>query len=397
MIPVFIEDHADPDEVLNSSPFKKVWAVVNALRSHDGGLGEQLDQLRQAIGKRGSVGRPDKIVFDLPTTITGDFERALNTKLIESTTASWKFWYGLLAVFQEREGHCSVPARYKEGGYPLGSWVGTQRSIKDTLTPERIERLEALGFVWDPFKERWEEGFDKLQAFKEREGHCSVPDKHKEGEYPLGTWVSRQRVKKDKLTPERIERLDALGFVWDSIKEQWEEGFDKLQAFKEREGHCRVPAKYEEGGFNLGSWVGTQRSIKDTLTPERIERLEALGFVWDPFKERWEEGFDKLQAFKEREGHCSVPQGHKEGKGINLWIWVANQRSKKDKLTPERIERLDALGFVWDPFKERWKKASISFKRSKKEKAIAAFHRATKKVSILLGCGLANKGLRKTN
>ena len=28
VIPVFIEDHEDPDEVLNSSPFKKVWAVV---------------------------------------------------------------------------------------------------------------------------------------------------------------------------------------------------------------------------------------------------------------------------------------------------------------------------------------------------------------------------------
>ena len=160
-------------------------------------------------------------------------------------------------------------------------------------------------------------------------------------------WVGKQRSKKDKLTPERIERLDALGFVWDSIKEQWEEGFDKLQAFKEREGHCRVPRGHKEGGFNLGVWVGKQRSKKDKLTPERIERLDALGFVWDSIKEQWEEGFDKLQAFKEREGHCSVPQGHKEGE-YPLGTWVSRQRVKKDKLTPERIERLEALGFVWD-------------------------------------------------
>ena len=133
VIPVFIEDHDDPDEVLNSSPFKKVWAVVNALRSHDEGLGEQLDQLRQALGKRGTVGQPDKIVFDLPITITGDFERALDAKLIESTTASWEFWYGLLEVFKEREGYCRVPQGHKEGDSRLGIWVQLRGQTKTRL------------------------------------------------------------------------------------------------------------------------------------------------------------------------------------------------------------------------------------------------------------------------
>jgi hypothetical protein len=73
---------------------------VNALRSHDEGLGEELDQLRQAMGKRGTVGKSDKIVFDLPTTITHQFETALKTKIIESTTASWEFWFGLLESFK---------------------------------------------------------------------------------------------------------------------------------------------------------------------------------------------------------------------------------------------------------------------------------------------------------
>ena len=78
VIPVFIEDHDDHDEVLNTSPYKKIWAVVNALRSHDEGLGEQLDQFRQALGKRGTVGQLEKITFDMPTTITDDFETSLN-------------------------------------------------------------------------------------------------------------------------------------------------------------------------------------------------------------------------------------------------------------------------------------------------------------------------------
>ena len=43
-----------------------------------------------------------------------------------------------------------------------------------------------------------------------------VPSNHKEGEYKLGQWVYRQRSSKDKLTLERINRLDALGLLWDA-------------------------------------------------------------------------------------------------------------------------------------------------------------------------------------
>ena len=32
---------------------------------------------------------------------------------------------------------------------------------------------------------------------------------------------------------------------------------------------------------NLGIWVGTQRSKRAELSPERVGRLEAIGFVWD--------------------------------------------------------------------------------------------------------------------
>tara|TARA_B110000240_G_scaffold174926_1_gene201767 strand:+ start:562 stop:723 length:162 start_codon:yes stop_codon:yes gene_type:complete len=53
---VFIKDHDDPDEVFNSSPFKKIWSVLGALGSNDEELGEELDQLRQILGKRGTIG-----------------------------------------------------------------------------------------------------------------------------------------------------------------------------------------------------------------------------------------------------------------------------------------------------------------------------------------------------
>ena len=136
VIPVFIPECEDPDEVLSSSPFKKIWAVINALRSHDDALAIELDGFRKQLGKRGTVGRSAKIHFDLPTTVSADFERALDTKLIESTTASWEFWFGLLEVYKEEHGDCLVPQKYiTASGDKLGTWVGTQRT---TINPRNI-------------------------------------------------------------------------------------------------------------------------------------------------------------------------------------------------------------------------------------------------------------------
>ncbi|MDE0809816.1 MAG: helicase associated domain-containing protein [Alphaproteobacteria bacterium] len=61
----------------------------------------------------------------------------------------------------------------------------------------------------------------------------------------------------------------------------WDEFYGALISFKEREKHCRVPQAYNKDGLNLGLWVNRQRSTRDKLSPERIKRLEELGFVWD--------------------------------------------------------------------------------------------------------------------
>ena len=82
------------------------------------------------------------------------------------------------------------------------------------------------------------------------------------------------------MSPERRQRLEALGFVWDPFEVQWEEGCRSLAIFRQREGHCRVPKSHHEQGFRLGQWVGVQRSTRDAMSPERRQRLDALGFVW---------------------------------------------------------------------------------------------------------------------
>ncbi|MSO19260.1 MAG: helicase, partial [Acidobacteria bacterium] len=134
-----------------------------------------------------------------------------------------------------------------------------------------------------PLAQQWEEGFAHLQVFQQREGHCFVPQSFKTNDgYKLGTWVSHQRALSDSMSAERRQRLAQLGFVWDPFAQQWEEGFAHLQVFQQREGHCRVLRNFKTNdGYRLGSWVSTQRATSDSISAERRQRLDQLGFVWD--------------------------------------------------------------------------------------------------------------------
>ena len=107
----------------------------------------------------------------------------------------------------------------------------------------------------------------------------------------MGVWADtqRQNLKKNKLSEERKERLEALGFVWDQLAAQWEEGFRELSAYHQEHGNCDVSQSHiTDTGFKLGLWVSNQRQFlkKNKLSEERKERLEALGFVWEPKKRR---------------------------------------------------------------------------------------------------------------
>jgi hypothetical protein len=126
----------------------------------------------------------------------------------------------------------------------------------------------------------WERGFAALCKFRAREGHCCPSRRHVEGRFRLGQWVAVQRYFRDVLPVERKRRLDKIGFVWDRRDNLWEQNFAALLKFKRRQGHCRVPVLYKEGGSKLGWWVVTQRRSRGEMSAERRARLNKIGFVW---------------------------------------------------------------------------------------------------------------------
>ena len=358
VVPLFLEREAGEtlEQALERSDFSDVADVLNALQEQDEDLIVVIRELQEAKG-RGEVFNPKRLAEKVevlgPTVELSRLRMNIFAEIVERIGVTWDEYFGCLKAYKEREGHCRVPQGHQENGLRLGLWVVNQRMRANLLSIERRQRLDGLGFGWDPHENAWERGFSHLTAFREREGHCKVPQLHEENGFRLGSWVADQRRNADTLSNDRRRWLDELNFVWKRHESAWETGFSHLTAFKEREGHCRVPNEWKQNGFPLGRWVTHQRPKAGSLSKERRQRLDDLDFVWDILEADWEEGFSHLKIFKDREGHCRVPTKHREN-GYPLGQWAVTQRSHADSISEERRRRLDSLGFVWDPLEADW-------------------------------------------
>jgi superfamily II DNA or RNA helicase len=366
VIPVFIDTLQDPAIALDDSAFKPVWDVIKALRSHDDDLGDELDELRRHLGRSGQLARlPGKIHLDLPARIGTDFAEAFDARLVDETTSSWEFWLGMLEEFVELNGHARVLQSYAVDGFSLGKWVNKQRARHSarTLHVDRQQRLQALpGWTWEPKAEQWEEGFSRLQAYVELHGDARVPQPYTVDGYPLGRWVSKQRARYSEgtLDAERQGRLQAVaGWTWYLLGDLWEQGLRRLVAYVERHGDARVPRSYTVDGYELGQWVVNQRfkHANGTLDLDRVRRLEKLsGWTWDPFADKWEEGFSHLLKYVELHGHARVPASCIfDNYKLGQWTTLQRQEHGKGKLDATRQSRLAEIsGWTWDPVADLW-------------------------------------------
>jgi hypothetical protein len=409
VVPLFIEQKKGETEAeaFTRAGFDEVAEVLGAMLESDDDLVDTIEKMQEARG-RGDKFNPrqlhEKIEVIGPSINLDKLTQSIDVEILDRLGVSWDRWSGLLQKFHKREGHCRVAQNFIEDGLVLGSWIKSQRAskIKNEISAERVEKLNSIGFSWDPYSEDWENGFNVLQEFRKREGHCRVPPNFKEDEFTLGSWVYVQRIFREKRTldPERIKRLDAIGFSWDPHTEKWEDGFATLTKFRRREGHCRVPQHYKEGEYALGTWTKTQRVYrnKGILSPERIKRLDSINFSWDPNTEKWDTGFSILKKFRIREGHCQVPHGFKEG-NFSLGNWVMTQRILKEKggLDIARVNRLDSVGFSWKPKTENWNKAFSALLKFKKREGHCLVPFVQKEGNIALGNWVMTQRMLRKN
>jgi superfamily II DNA or RNA helicase len=369
VLPVFLTDET-PEQALNDSTFKNVWEVVKALRAHDEQLGEELDDLRRNLAlRRSPPQRPGKIKLDLPASYVGaSFADAFNTRLVERTTASWEFCFGLLIAYVSRTGTSRVPAHYIEpNGYKLGQWVASQRSShnRGELSDARAKQLEDLPeWTWHTHRDAWEDGYERMRRFVAREGHADVPKGFvDQDESRLDLWALHQRAdyKSGKLTTERARRLEELdGWKWEPDEAAFNHGLDRLGAYVERHSSASVPNEYvDEDGFKLGDWVQNRRKgyKQGHLAASHIAALEAMpGWSWSLRDDAWETGYKRLQHFALQHRHAQVPRDYQDQDGYLLGSWVHNQRHAHaiGRLAADRVARLEHVdGWTWGTSRRR--------------------------------------------
>lgn len=360
VIPVFVDTDADPEAALNGSAFKPVWDVVRALRAHDEELGRQLDAVRRAIGRRsGRPQLPDKIHTDIPLAVGAAFAEAFTIRLVEETTASWEFFFGVLQEYANHEGHTRVPQSFDAEGVRLGSWVARQRRHETLgkLNVERKDLLESLPeWSWNARSDRWQDSFDELVAFVDEHDSARVPQSFTTSSgLKLGAWVREQRgaYAEGVLDDQRQHKLESLdGWSWNAREDNWDDGYRHLAKYVAIHGDAAVPKSAVLEGFPLGRWVSRQRVWrgKGTLSAERQDKLSALsGWLWDPSASAWDEGFAHLSTYLHEHGGASVPQSFVVDR-YRLGAWASQQRLlyAKGTLSADRRRRLQELpGWMW--------------------------------------------------
>jgi len=294
-----------------------------------------------------------------------------------------------LSMFKDEFGHCEVPVNNKKGQRGryenLSKWVNRVRTHMKTheeapetslLDEDKIAELRVIGFA---FKyKRGVKGKRPREEIQEFEEYVEILREFTEAKKPINRstrlqwWVAKQRKEYEEfknnrpstMDIRRVTRLTEAGFVFDAKKTQsWEER--ALNWFQFKTKHGTDPKRYSEDG--LGKWVTEQRfkynrykqGLNTNLTEEQIKKLTEWGFSWESkvkqpavkaSKEPWEVRYQQLIQWKEEHGHCIVPQHFPV-----LGQWVHGQRNEyrkvkrgqKSPMTKERIEKLEAIGFVF--------------------------------------------------
>lgn len=413
LLPVLLNDGADPDDPLagvDERSAQLVAGVLRALRSHDSELSSRLDITRRQLGHK-QMARPDawailrrkaargllrsRIQLWVPGGATGDIAGALALQVVRESTEVWEEAYGRLLAFVEQNGHArpamaGPDAMAAGASTSLGAWCSRQRTLhkRGLLPAERSTLLESLpGWSWTPRDEGWWEKFDALADYVRVHGRFPTQAGNYTFEWKghrVAQMVNevRQAYKKDgrgnssgwlHLFPDRIAALEALpGWVWNERDAEWEQHFAQLERWVDANGHADPRQGDLVDGFDIGRWVSKQRSRisgitytdnrrgelrQEKLSDERVQRLRSLpGWIDNTRTAMWEEGFRLLRQYIDE--HGQVPPQKKFLLGdFNIGRWIASQRHRyaKGTIEPERMRRLEEIpGWVWTPQSLAW-------------------------------------------
>lgn len=272
---------------------------------------------------------------------SGDFRSVIKSILAEINNA-WGLMYAKLELFYKEYKHSCVGTNDKS----LYKWASKQRSLfkRDSLTPEQIENLNKLDFIWDVQEAKWFNQYEKLSKFYKANGHTKITSSIDES---LTVWCSTQRARynEGKLPGAQVKLLNQLDFQWNVQRENWDSKIEELKEFKRIFNHVNVPRKYPENK-SLANWCQLQKSRykEGSLSADKIKSLEDLGFIWDVESHRWMQTFKKIKEFSEEDGSSTNSKHHPMPNNLRDWVYRQRALYRKGRLPQERIDLLLSIG-----------------------------------------------------
>lgn len=144
--------------------------------------------------------------------------------------------------------------------------------------------------------------FNLLKIYRKKHGNCDVPQGYEMIGARLGSFVNYQRNAYNNgcyaITKERIDKLNSIGFSWKSdliarkslSEQKWKRNIRLLKKYKKKNGDLLVPYYYKLDGYRLGQIVAyirqTYNGTNGSISQERIDELNEIGFIWDARKYR---------------------------------------------------------------------------------------------------------------
>ena len=290
-------------------------------------------------------------------------------QLSRAADAAWDVFYEAARAYAAEHGDLAAERSYTtEQGVALGRWLENQRRIRagqreGRLTEAQIEKLDGLGIEW---KQRlvlaWERCYAAACKYRAEHGDLLVPVRYctRDG-FALGEWIvyNRQRYLRGSLSQERIDRLNAIGMVWDTVSDLWTQSYAAAARYYIEHGNLEIPVKYTTAdGMALGIWLGSQRAAYKAgeLTAEQVAGLEALSIDWANRNDhRWQTAYQTAERYYQAHGDLDVPSEYIDENGVLLGKWISRQRyayqnpdRSSARVTPDRKAKLDRIGMIWD-------------------------------------------------
>ncbi|MEU3464806.1 Helicase associated domain protein [Streptomyces sp. NPDC006733] len=384
IVPVFLQPGEQPEDMFTSGSYRPLVKVLEGLRAHDE---EAVELLAIPQEPQKDVVQPSEYIGSAPEDEEEESRLLLrfaaphdpvmvadwiSFNVIDTEKQDWARGWANLKTFTEREHHARVPYGHKEGAYPLGQWVAEQRRAYGAgqMTGQRAGRLEKLGMVWNPADERFQENLQAAKAYYEQHWTLCAPRSATMLDRPLGMWLANlRRPGALDAHPEWETALAEVDADWNPVwPAEWQRHFAALRELvRDEESAADVLPGFTVHGMDVGKWLAKQQTpaVWRALTGGQRERLEQFGITplalapepevsGDPAKaavSAFEKGVAALAQYKARTGSVMVSRAHVEvlpdGSKIKLGVFLSNSRSRRAKLTADKLQALADLGLQW--------------------------------------------------